>query len=312
MKNCVKEFTKKYSNPLFTAVSTVILALSGAFVGGYKWSTTYAAVDNAATFIAWVLTNPYLGLILGFIILLINELGRHYKTQEIEANNAKLNTQLEKYKGIDIAINGYQENIQNLNSQILTLQTEIAVSWLKQVSKQYNMNSSERASIYFELNKEFILLARHSSNPNFKEIHRQKFPLNQGVISKAWSHGECIEKECPQYENDVNSYYNYMTEAYGFSEEDLKNFKMKSCWYIAIAISKADDHLGVVVFESTKQNILEDKDIGELISYCKSYQSHLVKFIEESKALEIAQRMGQSTDTDTDTDILASLNGEEK
>src|SRR5690606_23419158 len=120
--------------------------------------------------------------------------------------NNTLKESVKKLKGLGAAVNGYQENIQALNIQIYDLQNRLAVGWLKTAFKQHKMNSNERVTIYFELNGEFSLLARYSSNPMHKVVHRQKFPLNEGVISQAWSHGKCIENTCPSHKSDAIKY----------------------------------------------------------------------------------------------------------
>lgn len=314
------ERLEKFSHPIITALGTIFFSLGCAFIGSYKTATEWESVGSAATFIAFVLTWPIAGLVVGGLLYFLNELGRHSKVQKIEKSNTdhkeeinKLNLDLDQEKrNLNFEkqkINNYQESMQRQNEQILELQKRLAESWLKQAFKQHDMNSCERVSIYFELNKEFTILARHSSNPNYKEIHNQKFGLNDGVISQAWSHGEWVENNCPEYiEVDPKNYVTYMTSCYKYSEEKVQRFLMKSCWYVAVAISSADDNVGVIVFESTKQNFLNEEQMRALINYCKQYQSHLVKFIEESKALEIAKQMEQANrGGETDQDVLKLL-----
>lgn len=304
----LKAYWEKLGHPSFTVIGVISLGLGGAFVGNYKWATEFEKVVDAATFIAFILTNAYIGLTCGGVLYLSSEYIRYERTRKIEKENAKLNKDIAELNDISIAVNGYQENIQDLNNQIYKLQNDLAIGWLKHVFKLFRMNSTERVSIYFEQNEVFSLLARYSANPHYKKAHRQKFPLNEGVISQAWSYGEKVENNCPKYEDDKDGYCEYMVSTYRFNIDDLKRFYMKSCWYVAIAISKADDNLGVIVFESTDQNILNDTEIGSLISYCKENQSYLAQFIEESKALEVAKRM-ESANSNTDDDFLSSLGG---
>lgn len=51
-------------------------------------------------------------------------------------------------------------------------------------------------------------LSRFSQNTLYDKIHNNKFPLNQGVISKSWQHNEFIENNCPLY--NENSKRNYI------------------------------------------------------------------------------------------------------
>jgi len=308
LMNKLKDYWEKLGHPSFTVAGVIFIGLGGAFVGSYKGAVEWAKVVDVATFIAFILTNAYIGLFFGGLIYLSSEYIRYEKTRKIEKENVKLKQDISELNDISLVVNGYQENIQNLNNQIYKLQNDLAIGWLKHVFKLFRMNSTERVSIYFEQNEVFSLLARYSANPHYKKAHRQKFPLNEGVISQAWSYGEKVEKNCPKYEDDMDGYCDYMVSTYRFNIADLKRFYMKSCWYVAIAISKADDNLGVIVFESTDQNILNDTEIAGLISYCKENQSYLAQFIEESKALEVAKRM-ESANSNTDDDFLSSLGG---
>lgn len=310
LKNNLKAYWEKLGHPIFTVVGVVSLGLGGAFVGNYKGAVEWAKVVDAATFIAFILTNAYIGLTFGSILYLVSEWIRFGKTKKIGEKNDELNSQLSVLNDLNSTVNGYQEQIQTLNTQIYKLQNDLAVGWLKNVVDLFEMKSTERVSIYFEKNEVFNLLARFSANPNYKKAHRQKFPLNEGVISQAWCSGKKVENSCPRYEDNQAGYCDYMIATYKFKIEDIQSFRMKSCWYVAIAISKAADNIGVIVFESTVQNKLNDVEVEKLINYCNLQQSHLADFIEESKALEVAKRMqSASTTGDTDDDILNSLGG---
>ena len=318
-KNKIKLLWGKLGHPIFTVFGVISLGLGGAFVSSYSFEVSWGKVDSIATFIAFLLTNSYIWLIVGTLVYFSSEYIRYEETKEIHEKNALLDKKIEagetaltdeknKVSSLNKMINSNQENIQFLNNQIYDLQNKLAISWLKQAFKQHDINSTERASIYFELNKEFSLLARYSPNPELNEVHRQKFPLNQGVISYAWRHGSCIESECPKFENNLDEYYAYMHKKYNFSLAELKVFTMKSCSYVAVAICNVDDNIGVVVFESTNHDKLDLTKLNQLKDYCKSYESHLAAFIQESKALEVAKRMGSArTMSDPENDMLSSL-----
>lgn len=303
-----KTFLEKLGHPVFTVAGVIAIGVGGAYVSNYDCSAEWLKVNNVSTFIVFCLTNSYLWILIGAIIYFSSEYIRYEKTKEIETQNNTLKESVKKLKGLGAAVNGYQENIQALNIQIYDLQNRLAVGWLKTAFKQHKMNSNERVTIYFELNGEFSLLARYSSNPMHKVVHRQKFPLNEGVISQAWSHGKCIENTCPSHKSDAIKYRDYLSKKYSFLPETIDSFQMKSCWYVAIAISKADDNIGVIVFESTEPDILNETELDELISYCKSEQSHLAQFIDESEALENAKRIESAKISgNTDNDFLSSL-----
>ncbi|MGE8571400.1 MAG: coiled-coil domain-containing protein [Acinetobacter amyesii] len=323
----IKKLSKKFSHPNYLFLGGFLITVGVYLLSGYSLSQSWSEANSAVTFVAFVIVCPFIWLFIGVILGLANGLGAREEYTIIKSENSELmnslntkekeilekdnevNRKIEEIKRLSSSINGYQENIQDLNNQIYELQNDIAVGWLKHIFKLFKMNSMERVSIYFEQDEVFILLARYSVNPHYKKSHRQKFPLNQGVISQAWSYGEKIENQCPKYEGDGKEYFKYMSDTYAFRIEDLQSFYMKSCWYVAIAISKADDNLGVIVFESINENILNDTDIKALISYCKENQSYLAEFIEKSKALELAKRMRSAGADGAENDILSSLSG---
>ncbi|MFP3416232.1 hypothetical protein SB773_32855, partial [Bacillus sp. SIMBA_074] len=86
--------------------------------------------------------------------------------------------------------------------------------------------------IYYEHDEEFYLLERYSKNPTYAKVHRQKFPLNQGVISKAWEHESHIESGCP-HSNSYEEYVKYLDEHYEYKKEKIDTLTMKSCRYYA-------------------------------------------------------------------------------
>ncbi|UGQ26830.1 hypothetical protein [Acinetobacter calcoaceticus] len=313
-----------FRHPIISGVGAIISGIACSFISDYSiskvWESTH--VDYLVVkLIAVLLACPWVYVLLGALLVILNCYASHESTKALEKENEDLNSDLSdktiklsnaeaELKNLNSQKNGYQENIQELNDQIYGLQNRLAVGWLKHVFKTKGFGTNERVSIYFELNNEFTLLARYSLNPTYNQIHRQKFPVNQGVISKAWAEGHWIEDRCPVHNLGNSNYKQYMAKKYCFNQRDIDKFAMKSCWYVAVAISKADDNVGVIVFESIVQNRITTTDVEELISYCKSEQSHLVQFIEESIALDNAKRMESANIArNTDQDILSLMNG---
>ena len=318
-KNWFISYFDKWGHPSYTVLGVILIGVGCAFVGSYKLAAEWSKVSDVVTLIVFIVTNTLMWISIGAGLYLLSEYIRYEKTKligvenqtlkgRVASNENLLNNVNNEVRDLKKAVNEYQENIQFLSNQIYELQNKIAVSWLKQAFKQHEMNSTERATIYFELNKEFSLLARYSPNPELNEIHRQKFPLNQGVISHAWRNGSYIEDECPNFEDDEEIYYDYMSSKYQFDKRQLQNFQMKSCRYVAVAIRNVDDHIGVVVFESIDKEKLSQAKLQELNEYCETYQPYLAEFIQKSKALEVAKRMDSAgTMENADSDMLSSL-----
>lgn len=313
-----------FRHPIFAGAGAIISSIACSFISDYSiskvWETTHVEF-LVVKVIAVLLASPWTYVLLGALLIVLNCYISYESTKALEKENEDLKGDLSdqtiklsnteaQVRNLNSQKNGYQENIQELNDQIYKLQNRLAVGWLKHVFKNKGFGTNERVSIYFELNNEFTLLARYSQNPTYNQIHRQKFPVNQGVISKAWAEGQWIEDKCPVHNLGNSSYKQYMARKYFFNQRDIDRFAMKSCWYVAVAISKADDNVGVIVFESIVQNRITTTDVEDLIRYCKSEQSHLVQFIEESIALDNAKRMeSPNIARNTDQDILSLMRG---
>lgn len=160
-----------------------------------------------------------------------------------------LEVENEKLSDAESALNFSQEEVQEATSKLIEKHTELVTTFLKGAFRQLNMDTYARVSLYYEHDEEFYILARYSANPNYSKIHRQKFPLNQGVISMAWQHNSHEESECPSAAEDFEQYKRYMNVTYQYDDDKISNLAMNSCRYYAKAVIDADVHIGVLVFE---------------------------------------------------------------
>lgn len=293
------------------AIGTVFLTIGGAYAGSFDFGDVWEktkGVWNCFTLIVW---NPNASLLAGSLSFLFGALGT-FKDQA--AQNKKMDLlQKENETLVDtrIALNTTQELLQESKSELSKLHTDLVETWLLGVCKHLNLNSKERITIYYEHDEEFYLLARHSKNPHFSKVHTQKFPLNQGVIGLAWQHDVCTEFECPS-SGDLNAYKKFMNEKYGYDLAKLESLTMKSCRYVAKAVSDAGIHIGVIVFESEDGNFVSEGDekTKEILSYCVEHQSQIAKFVRDgfkySKEMHLkSENQVQSVEDD----FLELLNG---
>ena len=178
--------------------------------------------------------------------------------------------------------------------------------WLKLVSKHLKLSSNDRVSIYYHVENHFYLLARYSINPEFDKINRQKFPTRYGVISQAWQHKSCVDTmKCPEYSASPQDYIEYMSETYDYDNEKINKLIMKSCEFVAISISDADKHIGVIVFETVKSNRFKQQKIREIKKYCKNYQSYLCSFIRDGISLDKSAKVIIAKNSNTESDFLS-------
>lgn len=101
-----------------------------------------------------------------------------------------------------------------------------------------------------------------------------------------------------------------MIDNYGYTREILESINMKSCQYFAIAITEADDNIGVILFESEiKDNFTQQVKV-QIREYCNAYQSHLCRFVKDGLKYDKsvnAKKLGKNIENDSD--VLNMLGG---
>ncbi|MDH2372894.1 hypothetical protein QD228_03455 [Cobetia sp. 3AK] len=277
---------------LLSSLGTIMLAVAGFFAKKEKLANiTDWSYDNHSEIIDAFVDSSFVWVVLGGVLFFLGMWGS-YKDQEEQQNkidelalkevNAKdLEKQLEAAsEELRQQKNSAQEVISEKRSQIKKIHEELVGTWLKSVYKQFEFQSTERITIYYENLGGFSLLARYSKNPEFNKQHRQKFAINQGVISKAWRHDECIELECPT-SDDIVRYRKHLRERYGYDNDKIDSLTMKSCRYFAKAIVDADVHKGVIVFESENPDLFTQEKIRDFSEHCNQHQAHLAEFVRD-------------------------------
>lgn len=302
-----------FSNALYitcTASGTVFLSIGSGYVSTLKFSEEWMATNGILASLNLVTFNSYSALLVGGVLVFIGGVGTYRdqneqkKQQELsDLNNEKLNKSLNEFKD---ALNSTQEELQEQKVENHNLNNEIVTIWLKSAFNHFGFNSTERITIYYAFEGAFFLLARHSKNPEYSRVHRQKFSLNQGVISEAWRHECHVEDKCPVFDenNEKNKpYANYLIKHYGYTADKIDALTMKSCRYIAIAVTDADTHVGVIVFESTKANFLENDLENKIKAYCGTNQGQLSKFVRDGLKLDQAIHIISSKNNDSSKSV---------
>ncbi|WP_422411693.1 MULTISPECIES: hypothetical protein [unclassified Endozoicomonas] len=195
---------------LATPIGAFIMTLGGAFLGSYDHSKAWAVVDSSASFIAYLLTNPYAAFVVGFPLTVFGAKGVYDEKKQLTKENDQLRQENIKVKDLEAELEASQEDGQSLRSDIYRVHQDLVGTWLKGVSKQINLDSYSRVSIYYENRESFYLLSRYSINPKLAKVHKPKFGLNEGVISQAWQHGEHSEDNSPEFASDKDGYFEYM------------------------------------------------------------------------------------------------------
>lgn len=107
--------------------------------------------------------------------------------------------------------------------------------------------NSDRVSVYYHHNEQFVMLARWSQNPKFNAPGRGTYPVGQGAIGDAWESSSAVV-ELP----DTRARWNQRLEKrHGFPEGTAAALTMHSRSIAARRIASNVDPAGVIVFEST-------------------------------------------------------------
>jgi hypothetical protein len=264
-----------------STMGTVLLTIGGAYAGSFDFDAKWTATTNFWDGMSLIILNPVTALISGVATLFFGAIGTYKDQNRQKLRMFELDQENQNLKETKSALNSTQEELQESKSRILRLHGELVKTWLKGLSKFLELDSKSRVTVYYEHDEEFYLLKRHSKNPKYSKVHQQKFPLNQGVISKAWEHGEHKEDKCP-VSSSYEKYKAYMNKTYGYDKTKIDSLTMKSCRYYAKAIIDADIHVGVILYESTNETTFMDDLESKFDSYCQDHQGQLSKFVRDS------------------------------
>nr|WP_320190113.1 hypothetical protein [uncultured Desulfobacter sp.] len=203
-----------------------------------------------------------------------------------EKKNEELILQNKELKSHVIDIEKLQQENNLLNSNLKKAINDKADTWLKTTANRFQLQRTDRISIYYIKNNFFYMLSRYSVNEKYKLKHRLRFMQSQSALCQAWENGKHINLDkIPHYGNtkkEKNAYFKAMKDYYGYDEEKTKKLTMKSCVYIAFSIKKSGDTLGLVLIESTLRDRFCADDVSNLSSYCVTEnKDFVVQFIEE-------------------------------
>ncbi|WP_201527755.1 hypothetical protein [Psychrobacter frigidicola] len=255
----------------------------------------YLAITSVSTLFAGILVKLLLDTVINtrlfwlFLLLFIISLlflvfgimGGYNDSKKLleDKKNAE-----EKLKKLTIKHNDLSESLKKEEGNLRKLHENLVESWLKNIDMKIEMNHAERVSIYFSDNNSFYILGRYSKNPKLEKIHTQKFPLNKGVLSRAWEKDECTEFNCPIYTQDNEEYEDHIHNEYGYDREKILAFTMRSCDYIGFSIKDRGKNIGVIIFESETRSLEEKLDnIKDVVN---SYNEQIRGLIVDGKNYE--------------------------
>ncbi|CDL84039.1 hypothetical protein [Xenorhabdus szentirmaii] len=276
---------------ILNGLSSVIFGITGLFI---PTSDVLNNIKNSESFIgslALIFSSYWIYLILlGILLLIVGSVGNSREISNLKGKIKKLsndNNILKKAEtNLKEKIDEAEQELVETKTTIRKLNLDSIEIWLKVYSKQLELTNSDRVSLYYEDNKNLHILSRYSINPRLKEIHKQKFPLDKGVISDAWQNGVCYKVIPVSYSDSPSQYIKHCEAIFGYDEDEIKSLTMKSQLYFAKAITDADDHIGIIIFESYNPNLFDDGKKDEVKSFLESSSSLLTNLIKASKKFD--------------------------
>lgn len=303
-------FILKYFFQILTILGATLMALAGDFA--YKYSEAVLLCDKQDNCYFPYIFNDWVCLVLGIIIGITGLVGTASDSKELKSNNEILKKENRKLKKVESDLNNAQEDYSKLFDRLHQKHSDVVKTWLKMISTEIKLTTYERLTIYYEHTEEFTLLSRFSQNKQFNKIHSQKFPLNEGVISKSWQHNSYKEEKSPLFHDEEEEYYTYMEKEYGYKRERLSEITMKCDRFFGIAIQEADDSIGVLLYEKISQE--GDTDFNDkcdkLIAQSQKYESYLTKYVHD--AIDLDRTIHINNNESAEDDLLKSFEEDNK
>jgi hypothetical protein len=303
-------FLKHYFYQASTVVGTLFMTLGADFANDS--TTTKKILEDTNTTISQdvlaIVSNNWFLLVIGLLFLLYGTIGNYIDNKKLAEDNKNIQSKDLKINSLNQQLSSTIEDNEQLMSKLQEKHQELVENWLKNLYNNLDLISYDRLTIYFVQNQDLTLLARYSSNPVIREIHNQRFPINTGVISLCWQHGNYKEIECPSFEEEQDKYYSYMKEKYNFTKQKIDSLTMKSHRFYGVSINEADNRLGVILYESNDKKEVENfNQICDKIGrYCSMYESYLSKFIQDAIRLDRLSQI-RFDNKSVDDDLITEL-----
>lgn len=219
-----------------------------------------------------------LGILIVVAILVITFFCQQFSIVLSENKYRKLETENEELR-------------REINDLTLTLES-LPEDYIRIFFHELNLGDQDRISIYVYDEKYFTIVGRWSPTPNLKKKGREKYPLDEGFISKAWN-GQTKNNKSYFHKNQLSdpetNEFQYIKEiqaATDIPEETIKSLSMKSRSYYVRSIKEemSGSSIGVLVIESLKSSF-SSPGVTEMD---KRVEDRLLKFL--SKLLDINTR----------------------
>lgn len=131
---------------------------------------------------------------------------------------------------------------------------------------------SDRFSVYYFHDGEFVRVARHAKNPTFVKSRRDRYPASVGVIGVAWQapHGQALASM-----PSGTASWNRAAKNQGFTDEVIEGMTMRSVSLAGYRLETEATSVGVLVVESTTSHRIHQTHLDKISD------SHIVAALAE-------------------------------
>lgn len=124
--------------------------------------------------------------------------------------------------------------------------------------------NNERISLYVHDGKGFFPIARFSQNPEYNKKSRKWYPIDQGIISKAWHNGEYFKQYTQK--PGTEEYYEFLERDENIPQEVSRQFKMKPWLIYGFRIGDPDNPVAIFIVESTSKQRYRKTDLKNIFT----------------------------------------------
>lgn len=120
---------------------------------------------------------------------------------------------------------------------------------------------SDRLSVYYFHDGEFVMVARHAKNPTFAKRGRGRYPVGQGAIGMTWDadHGQALVKIA-----ESNGAWNREARKQKFTDAEIAKLTMRSVGLGGYRLEVDNRSVGVLIIESTTPNRIAQEHLDKI------------------------------------------------
>ncbi|HIK15817.1 MAG TPA: hypothetical protein IGS53_11110 [Leptolyngbyaceae cyanobacterium M33_DOE_097] len=258
----IAQFSENYGAQTFSLFGSIALAIAGILPSvqqgqGWIWlnNTVYGRVFMLGAFFS----------VIGGAVSIISAPGYKSQQERIRFLEGELAS---KTKALENELVIQKKVLENELSARKKGYSRILNDELKVLTRILNFGNNDRLSLYRYDRRErrFIMIARHSSNPRFKQPGRVFYPEDSGCIGKAWEQGSCFV-DLP--EPGTEQYYRVHEELWNMNRQTVDFITMKSRTIGGISLENlSGERIAVLIFESTRNKAFRENSIKNLMNNC--------------------------------------------